>query len=204
MATRRQKPDVRLDVARYRIEQLAPERTATVEDDDTALTGQQSMDARAQFVEINIQQAMRRGEFDHLPGAGAPLTGLTEVHDPDWWIRRKIEREKLTGLGPPALSLRTEDVELDGRLDAAASERAVRELLDDFNRRVVEARRQLLGGPPVITKTRNVEAELARWRDRRTARLAARQDSPITGRAASRVPAFAARFRRRRHQLPVD
>ena len=57
---------------------------------------------RSAYVENAIQQAIRRGEFDNLPGAGKPLEGLTGQHDPDWWIRRKIEREQLTGLGPPA------------------------------------------------------------------------------------------------------
>jgi len=46
----------------------------------------------------------------------------------------------------------------------------VRELLEDFNKRIVEARRQLQGGPPVITKTRDVDAEVAAWRARRTTR----------------------------------
>ena len=177
MAGRREKPDVRLNVARYRLDKLSPESTPaesiTAEDEepDTALSGQQSMDARAQYVEIAIQQAMRRGDFDELPGAGKPIVGLSEVNDPDWWIRRKIEREKLTGLGPPALTLRTEDAGLDERLDAAASESTVRDILDDFNRRVIEARRQLLGGPPVVTKTRDVDAEVERWSERRAARL---------------------------------
>jgi hypothetical protein len=40
----------------------------------------------------------------------------------------------------------------------------------DFNRRVVEARRQLQGGPPVITPTREEEAEVAAWRTRRVER----------------------------------
>lgn len=174
MAGRREKPDARLNVARYRVGKLDPEVAADEDDEpDTALSGQQSMDARAQYVEIAIQQAMRRGDFDALPGAGKPLHGLTEVNDPDWWIRRKIERENLTGLGPPALTLRTENAGLDERLDAAASESTVREMLADFNRRVIEARRQLLGGPPVVTKTRDVDVEVARWNERRTSRLRA-------------------------------
>ncbi|HEY4224647.1 MAG TPA: DUF1992 domain-containing protein [Pseudolysinimonas sp.] len=141
------------------------------DDDDTALAGQRSMETRAQYVEVAIQQAMRRGDFDELPGAGKPIPGLGEVKDPDWWIRRKIEREKITGLGPPALTLRTENAELDARLDALASEQAVREHLDDFNRRVIEARRQLLGGPPVVTPTRDVDIEVEHWRSRRQRRL---------------------------------
>ena len=141
-----------------------------MEEDDTesdAVAARRSMELREQYVEVRIQQAMRNGDFDDLPGAGKPIPGLGEVHDPDWWIRRKIEREKLTGLGPPALTLRTEDAQLDSQLDAVSSEREVREILDDFNRRVIEARRQLLGGPPVVTKLRDVDEEVERWRERR-------------------------------------
>jgi hypothetical protein len=128
---------------------------------------------RAAYVEIAIQQAERRGDFTGLPGAGKPIRDLGPTHDPDWWMRRKIERERLTGLGPPALTLRVEHAELDDRLDAIGSEQGVREVLDDFNSRVVEARRQLLGGPPVVTPTRDVETELLRWRERRHARAEA-------------------------------
>jgi len=198
MAGRREKPDPRLDVARYRVEKLSPEPAAEDEEPDTALSGQQSMDARAQYVEIAIQQAMRRGDFDALPGAGKPLAGLTEVNDPDWWIRRKIERENLTGLGPPALTLRTEDAGLDARLDAAASESTVRETVDDFNRRVIEARRQLLGGPPVVTKTRDVDAEVRRWSERRAARLRAAAEAQRA--ATEELAALSRRERRARRR----
>jgi len=124
---------------------------------------------RAAVVETAIQQAIRRGDFDDLPGAGKPIPGLSETHDPDWWIRRKIETEQLSGLGPPALMLRVEHAELDDKLDALSHEADVREALEDFNRRVIEARRQLRGGPPVVTPTRDVDADLAAWRDRRAA-----------------------------------
>lgn len=122
---------------------------------------------KAQFVETAIQLAIRRGEFDDLPGAGKPIQGLGTHHDPDWWIRRKIESENLSGLGPPALLLRVEDRELDSELDRLRREDDVRTVVEDFNRRVVEARRQLMGGPPVVTKTRDVEAEVEAWRMRR-------------------------------------
>ncbi|WP_022879251.1 DUF1992 domain-containing protein [Microbacterium sp. B19] len=128
---------------------------------------------RAAFVETSIQQAIRRGEFENLPGAGKPLPDLGGSHDPDWWIRRKIETEKLSGLGPPALTLRVEHAELAERMDAISREADVREALEDFNRRVIEARRQLLGGPPVVTPTVDVDAELSAWASRRRAREAA-------------------------------
>ncbi|MGO4534380.1 J-domain-containing protein [Leifsonia sp. 2MCAF36] len=160
--------DPLVDAARYRLRREAEARGEEV---DEANAGQPSMEQRAQVVETAIQQAIRRGDFDNLPGAGKPLPGLTGTHDPDWWIRRKIEREQLTGLGPPALLLRSEDRELEARLDRLASETSVREHLETFNRRIVEARRQLQGGPPVVTPTRDVDAEVDRWRQRREDRI---------------------------------
>ena len=130
---------------------------------------------RAAIIETSIQQAIRRGEFDDLPGAGKPLEGLDGRDDPDWWIRRKIKNENLTGLGPPALSLRVENLELDARLDAMGRAEDVRETLEDFNSRVISARRQLQGGPPVVTPTRDVESEVAAWRTRREERQATAQ-----------------------------
>ena len=175
MAAKKNRNDTRVNVARYQVDQLAgvehPAQDSN--DDETNTAGQASMDQRSQYVEISIAQAMRRGDFDNLPGAGEPLRNLHEIHDPNWWIRKKIERESLTGLGPPALTLRTEDATLVERMDAAPSEGAVRELLDDFNLRVVEARRQLQGGPPVVTPVRDVEAEVVAWRQRREARYRA-------------------------------
>ncbi|MBS1908046.1 MAG: DUF1992 domain-containing protein [Actinobacteria bacterium] len=131
------------------------------------------------IVETAIQVAIRQGQFDDLPGAGKPIPGLGDHHDPDWWIRRKIERENLTGLGPPALMLRVEDRELEAQLDALRRESDVRAVLEDFNRRVIEARRQLLGGPPVVTKPRDVEVEVEAWHGRRTA--AATTEPPPAG-----------------------
>jgi len=142
---------------------------------------------RAAYVETAIQQAIRRGEFDGLPGAGKPLAGLGDSHDPDWWMRQKIAAEQITGLGPPALTLRVEHAEMPERLDALRHEDEVRETVEDFNRRVIEARRQLLGGPPVVTPTHDVDAEVTAWRERRAARdRTASVDPPIDGPRGSR------------------
>jgi hypothetical protein len=185
--------DPRLRAARYRIERLQeeseePDAQAVAADsgaarpetsarpDDPARTPTPA--ARAAYVEVAIQQAIRRGEFDDLPGSGKPLPDLGRAHDPDWWIRQKIEREQLTGLGPPALTLRVENAELEDRLDALSREEEVREALEDFNRRVRHARMQLLGGPPVVTPLRDVEAEIAAWRARRDARIPAVAAAP--------------------------
>lgn len=113
---------------------------------------------------------MARGDFDDLPGAGKPIKDLGRDHDPDWWLKRLIEREQVTGVLPEALALRKDDAGLDAALDRLAHEDDVRKHLEAFNRRVIEARRQLQGGPPVITRTRDVDAEVAGWRDRRAPR----------------------------------
>ena len=46
--------------------------------------------------EQRIQDAMARGEFDHLPGTGKPIEGLDAPHDDNWWIKQLAEREGLT------------------------------------------------------------------------------------------------------------
>ncbi len=169
--------DAMNDAARYLARRQAgedPSQEVTEEEAPVALNAEN----KAAFVETALQLAIRRGEFDDLPGAGKPLEGLGDHHDPDWWIRRKIERENLTGLGPPAILLRTEDRELNDQLDLLGREDDVRAVLADFNRRVVEARRQLQGGPPVITPPRDVDAEVVAWRQRRAARSPAAPAAP--------------------------
>ena len=171
--------------AQYRVDRdsedgLAPgeasglDRDSTADADDDAETVRTPRrvrpEDRARYVDTVIDQAIRRGEFDDLPLAGKPIPGLTGTHDPDWWLKNMIEREQLTGLGPPAMLLKAEDKQLDARLDRELDEKTVREILEDFNARVVDARRQLLGGPPVVTPTRDVEHEVARWRARRAER----------------------------------
>ena len=132
----------------------------------------------AKRAEYLIRDAMAHGKFDNLKYAGKPIPGLGEAYDPDWWVKGLIQRENLTGMGPKAILLRTEDSELDARIDAQFAEKQVRDILADFNKRVIDARRQLQGGPPVITKTRDIEAEVERWRERRAERAAAAAAQP--------------------------
>lgn len=127
-------------------------------------------------VEYLIRDAMAQGKFDNLKYAGKPIPGLGEGYDPDWWVKGLIQRENITGMGPKAILLRTEDAELDARLDSQYSEKQVRDIVEDFNARVIDARRQLQGGPPVITRTRDADAEVQRWQERRSAVAAADAD----------------------------
>jgi hypothetical protein len=136
--------------------------------------------AKAEYL---IRDAMAQGKFDNLKYAGKPIPGLGEGYDPDWWVKGLLQRENITGLGPKAILLRTEDAALDARLDAQFSEKQVRDILEDFNGRVIDARRQLQGGPPVVTKTRDVDAEVEGWHARRAAAVAAAPPEPAPKRS---------------------
>jgi hypothetical protein len=127
---------------------------------------------QSRYVDLKIQQAMARGEFDNLSGAGKPIRGLDKEYDPDWWVKQLIEREKITGVLPPALQLRKDDAELEARLDELPTEAGVREEIEEFNARVIKARYTPVDGPPLITQPRDVDAEVAAWRERRTAQRA--------------------------------
>lgn len=164
------------DAYRRRMERAARLRAAgTLENAEPEETAEEAQLRRrkeqvdpADKAEYLIRDAMIRGEFDNLKYAGKPIPNLGEANDPDWWVKGLLQRENISGLGPPALLLRVEDQELDAVLDTKPSEALVRETVEDFNRRIIEARRQLLGGPPVITKLRDVDVEVQRWRNRRT------------------------------------
>jgi hypothetical protein len=64
------------------------------------------------WIDRQIREAEERGEFDDLPGAGKPIKDLTAQHDPDWWVKKLVEREQIALL-PPSVQLRKEDAELD-------------------------------------------------------------------------------------------
>ena len=149
--------DARMDrlrrAARYRYERLVEseiERGSL--DPDEVREERRLLRAKdvGQHARALIEEAERRGVFEDNPYHGKPLPSNDGRHDPDWWIRSKIEREQITGIAPPAFALKKEDAELDGQLDALSTEADVRDVLEDFNARVKEARRQLLGGPPVL------------------------------------------------------
>ena len=117
-------------------------------------------------VEKQIQEAYERGEFDNLPGAGKPLR-LRYPDDPDWFAKQLMEREQISGVLPGAFGLRKERRELPGLIDQLDDEQDVREVLQDFNRRVREA---LLRDRTVVAGGVHVEEYVEAWRRRRSAR----------------------------------
>ncbi len=111
-----------------------------------------------------IEAAIARGEFDDLPGAGKPLR-LPSRHDPDWWIRQRLEDDDIDrdALLPVVMLLRREHDELPEVLAELRDEQQVRELLEDYNRRVQDDR---LRHPMarMLAPTVDVEARLEQWR----------------------------------------
>ena len=46
------------------------------------------------LVDRKIREAMESGEFDDLPGTGKPIPGAGRPHEPNWWVRSFLERER--------------------------------------------------------------------------------------------------------------
>ena len=147
-----------------------PDRSPERDERTGRAAAAQRMARQHEYVDLQLKQAMERGDFDDLPGAGKPIKNLGTQHDPNWWGKQLIEREKITGLLPPALQLRKDDAELDAKLDRHTAESEVRRELEEFNARVMRARYTPVDGPPLVTMPRDVEAEVAAWRERRLAR----------------------------------
>lgn len=177
-------------------------RTSEPERDER--TGRSAAAARIQhqnhWVEQQIRRAQERGDFEGLSGLGKPLRGLGTEHDPDWWLKKLVEREQVTGVLPPALQLRKDDAELDARLDAITDEARVREEVESFNTAVRKAlyTPPTGNGPafPVVTPQRDVETEVERWRTRRTARRQAQKALLAERTRAGEAPATAPTPRR--------
>lgn len=119
------------------------------------------------WIDRQIREAQERGEFDDLPGAGKPIKGLTGRQDENWWVKGLMERENLAPVLPTSLSLRKESQSLLERVLQERTERAVHEIVDDLNQRIVDSRRRRVDGPPIFLRTFDVEDVVRHWRENR-------------------------------------
>lgn len=118
------------------------------------------------WIDRQVREAIERGEFDNLPGAGEPIPNLHE-RDENWWIKRKLEREGIKPPLPNALALRKEVEEIQRSLAEVRSEAQAREIIEDLNQRVRELYLHRDCGPLIVVRTVAVEPALAEWRRRR-------------------------------------
>jgi hypothetical protein len=117
------------------------------------------------WVDKQIREAAERGDFKELPGFGEPLPSLDRPYDELWWIKQKMHREKLSAL-PPALALRKEAEDALDAASKARSERQVRQIIEDVNKKIREALRMPPAGPPLNLTPFDVEDVVREWRER--------------------------------------
>ena len=110
------------------------------------------------WTERQVREAIERGEFDNLPGAGKPIPGINGREDENWWVKSFLEREQL----PTTLALRGELTDLQETLADVGDEATVRQIVRDLNRRIVDAHRTP-DGPRLVLKLINVENAVAKW-----------------------------------------
>jgi hypothetical protein len=113
------------------------------------------------WVDRQIREATERGEFDDLPGQGAPIRDLDRPRDELWWVRQKMEREELSSV-PPALALRREAEDALAAVARAPSARDVRRILEAVNARIREGLRTP-ADPPVSVMPFDVEHHVREW-----------------------------------------
>ena len=105
------------------------------------------------WIDRQIREAQERGEFDNLRGAGEPLKGLDGRQDENWWIKGLLERENLRPPLPGSLLLRKQ----------------TREIVQDLNTRILDARRRGIDGPKIVIPNVDAERVVREWRERRAA-----------------------------------
>jgi hypothetical protein len=122
------------------------------------------------WVDRQIREAMERGEFDNLPGAGKPIPDLDKTDDELWWIRQKMRREGATtdAALPTPLRLRKEIHDLPNTVRDLRTEPAVRDTVARLNRRILDWLRAPSGPQVVVTRV-DPDAIVERWRADREA-----------------------------------
>ena len=117
------------------------------------------------WVEKQVREAVERGEFDGLPGAGKPIRGLDQPFSGEEWAARLARREglDLAAMLPPHLAFRRERAALEAEVPELASEAHVREVVADFNARLLAEYRRPQLGTPLATPLLDEEESVAAW-----------------------------------------
>jgi Domain of unknown function (DUF1992) len=117
------------------------------------------------WIEEQINRARDEGQFDNLEGAGKPLPGLADGYDPDWWVKRLVQRERVS-IAPPSLELlRKVEVEM-AKILALRREPDVRARVAALNAEIARVNATAATGPPTRLAPLDVEAIVEQWRRR--------------------------------------
>jgi hypothetical protein len=118
------------------------------------------------WIEQLIQEAKDAGEFDQLEGKGKPIPGVEAPYDPDWWVKKLLEREKVSVL-PPALELlRRVEAEL-AKIWAARREDDVQAKVQALNAEIARVNARVAAGPPTRLAPLDPDGVVQEWRARR-------------------------------------
>jgi len=118
------------------------------------------------WVEEKIRESQVEGGFERLEGQGKPIPGLDAPYDPLWWVKKLLEREKLSVL-PLALEVRASVDRAMAAMWSLPSEVHVRTRVTAINAEIGRANRSTAEGPPTTLAPLDVEDVLAEWRRRR-------------------------------------
>jgi hypothetical protein len=145
------------------------------------------------WIDQQINEAAERGAFDNLPGTGKPLPKRDE-DAAQAWLRDYLRREGVSAdeLLPVPLQLRKEIERLTETAADLPSEQAVRAVVADLNRRILDWRR-IPEGPPVYLRLADEEMLVSRWREAHAAEPPAPPPTPPPDRPVGR-------WRRRRNR----
>lgn len=116
------------------------------------------------LVDKQIREAIERGEFDNLPGAGKPIPGAGRPDDELWWVRQKLREEGLSMPLPPSLALRKDAEQALAEARRARSENEIREILTEINDRIRTAIRNGISGPPLNLMPYDIDEVISEWR----------------------------------------
>lgn len=124
-------------------------------------------------VEQQIRAAQARGDLD-VPAGSRTRLDLSDLDDPDWWVKRLVRRGDIdpSVVVHPTLRLRREADSFPESLVDLRREDRVRGVLEDFNARVRAEWRRPQAGPtfPVVARLVPVEPTVAQWRELRAQR----------------------------------
>lgn len=107
-------------------------------------------DLRESSVERQIREAIERGDFDDLPGAGKPIEGIGVIYDPAWWAKGYVLRERARDRADEVRRAIRDELP---RLRAAAADDEVRDRVAELNRMVDAVNEHLTG----LDRVRRVE-----------------------------------------------
>jgi hypothetical protein len=118
------------------------------------------------WIEQLIRESKDAGEFDQLEGKGKPIPGVEAPYDPDWWVKKLLEREKVSVLPPSLELLRRVEEEL-AKIWTARREDDVRARVAALNAEIARVNARAAVGPPTRLAPLDVDDVVREWRARR-------------------------------------